>query len=165
MASNAGALTLINDLVEEVKAGETPLARKANTVTAAIGTALTIILGGATAWVESGTNIPSWLPGLVLVVGMLATTFGVSKTKNGMTSSVADKLHSELAARIDLNHTHAPVVGAPTFASSDEAVEGLVGGTPVLVASSEEAKARDEARAYQLRDEADSLIDSQINRL
>ncbi|ADD80902.1 holin [Rhodococcus phage ReqiPepy6] len=162
MATNAGALTLINDLVEEVKAGETPLARKANTVTAAIGTALTIILGGTTAWIESGTNIPSWLPGLVFVVGMLATTFGVSKTKNGMTASVADKLHSELAARIDLNHIHEPInTREAVLLASSEAGEGLVGGTPILVQS----EAKGKHRAAELRDEADALIDQHINQL
>lgn len=162
MATNTGALTMIQDLIEDVQAGESVMARKANTVVAAIGTVLTILLGGATAWIESGTNIPSWLPGLVVVLGMVATTYRISQTKNGVTSSVADKLQSELTARIDLNHIHEPIdTRKAVLLASSEANEGLVGGTPILAQSEAEGK----HRAAELRDEADALIDQHINRL
>ena len=39
-------------------------------------------------------------------MGMIATDFAVSKTTNGVTPSVADRLELELARRIDLNHNH-----------------------------------------------------------
>lgn len=108
MTKNAGSLTLIDDLVAEMQQGESTLVKKSNTVTAAIGSLITILLTGGSYWLESGTEIPSWLPGAVLILGMLATTYGVSKTKNGITDSVATRLHQELAHRIDLTHYHGP---------------------------------------------------------
>lgn len=163
MTTNQGALTLIDDLVSDLQAGESTFARKANTVTAGLGTLITILLGGGTAWLESGTNIPSWLPAFVVALGMAATTFGVSKTKNGMTASVAARLHDELAARIDLNHTHAPIdkdeLVRKVVVASEENAQGLVGVDAVVVSS------QAEARALELRDEADALVDRHINQL
>lgn len=113
MATDKGSLTLIDDLVAELQANETFAARKANTVTSAIGTLATILATAGATWLESGTGVPSWLPVIVLILGMLGTTYSVSKTKNGMTTSVADKLHSELVKRIDLNHIHEPPTELP----------------------------------------------------
>lgn len=106
MAANndAGALALIDDLVEELRLRETPLARKSNTVTTLIGSVATFLATLAASWLESGTSVPAWLPPVVLILGMLGTTYGVSQTKNGMTSSVALKLREGLTDRIDLHH-------------------------------------------------------------
>lgn len=108
MATSDGALTLISDLVEEVKSDQSTFARKANTVTSAIGVTASLVLMFLTAWLESGTNIPTWLPQAALICGLLATVYRVSKTPNGVTTSVASTLQDGLNKRIDLNHIHAP---------------------------------------------------------
>ncbi|QJD49588.1 holin [Gordonia phage Secretariat] len=106
MATSEAGLTVVDQVVQDLKAKETVAQKKANTVTTAIGSVATIAAAGLSALVESGTDLPSWFPFLVVVVGMIATTYGVSKTKNGVTQSIADKLHDEIAARIDANHFH-----------------------------------------------------------
>lgn len=126
MATSTGALDLISDLVEEVKSDQSTFARKANTVTSAIGVSATLVLMFLTAWLESGTNIPTWLPQAALICGLLATVYRVSKTPNGVTDSVATKLQAGLTERIDLNHIHAPEnlpEAAPTIEPVDKALE------------------------------------------
>lgn len=123
-----GSVTLIKDLVAELQANEPVAARKANTVTNAIGTVATLLATAGATWLESGTSLPSWFPVLVLVLGMFGTTYGVSKTKNGMTDSIANMLHDALAERIDLKHVHGPEElplseGAPKTELVDEALE------------------------------------------
>ena len=108
MTNNNGSLTLIDDLVTQVQDGESLLTKKSNTVTAGIGGLITLLLTGGSYWLEIDADAPSWLPKVVLILGMLATTYGVSKTKNGMTDSVAKQLHRELAQRIDMTHYHGP---------------------------------------------------------
>lgn len=120
MATDKGSLTMIDDLVAELKANETLAARKANTVTSAIGGLATILATAGATWIESGTTLPSWMPVVVLILGMLSTTYGVSKTKNGMTESVATKLHSELTKRIDLNHIHELEVELPVSSKAQQ---------------------------------------------
>ncbi|WP_010540363.1 hypothetical protein [Dietzia alimentaria] len=106
MAVNKNTGTLIRDLVQQVQAEEPATRRKANTVTTVVGSVVTGLLAAATYLVESGTGLPTWFPLVVAFLGMAATTVGVSKTRNGMTGSVADRLELELARRIDLNHEH-----------------------------------------------------------
>ena len=108
MATSNGALELITDLVDQVKDDQSTFARKANTVTSAIGVTASLVLMFLTAWLESGTNIPTWLPQAALICGLLATVYRVAKTPNGVTDSVATKLQDGLVKRIDLNHIHAP---------------------------------------------------------
>lgn len=108
MATSTNSLALISDLVEDVQQEQTLFERKANTVVAAVGAIATTILGMGAYWLESGTPIPPWLPMVIFVAGMVATTLKVSNTKNGVTASVATKLQDGLATKIDLNHIHAP---------------------------------------------------------
>lgn len=105
VTSNSG-LSLVDQLVDDLKVNQSSAQKKANTVTAAIGSIATLILTGLTAVAESGTDLPSWFPYIVVFVGMVATTYSVSKTKNGITDSVADQLHNEIARKIDENHFH-----------------------------------------------------------
>lgn len=126
MATSNGALDLITDLVDQVKDDQSTFARKANTVTSAIGVTASLVLMFLTAWLESGTNIPTWLPQAALICGLLATVYRVSKTPNGVTDSVATKLQAGLTQRIDLNHIHAPEdlpEAAPTIEPVDKALE------------------------------------------
>lgn len=98
---------LLEDLIEDLQLSESPLAKKANTVTSAIGTVATILAAIAADLLASGIEgLPSWLPGAVVFIGMLGTTLSVAKTKNGVTPSVADKIRDGLADRIDLEHFH-----------------------------------------------------------
>lgn len=105
VTGNAG-LTVVDQVVQQVQENESKTKKKANTVTTAVGSVATFAAAGLAELVESGTDLPSWFPFLVVFVGMLGTTYGVSRTKNGMTQSIADKLHREIAARIDENHFH-----------------------------------------------------------
>ncbi|QFP94896.1 holin [Gordonia phage OhMyWard] len=104
MATSNAGLTVVDQVVQQVQDNESKTKKKANTVTTAIGSVATFAAAGLAALAESGTDLPSWFPFLVVAVGMLGTTYGVSRTKNGMTQSIADKLHAEIAARIDENH-------------------------------------------------------------
>ena len=102
MATKNSVLVLIENLVTDLQDSQSITAKKANTVTSAIGTVITVLLAGAAYWLETATDSPAWLPTVIFILGMLATTFGVSQTKNGITDSVATKLKSELARRTDL---------------------------------------------------------------
>lgn len=106
MVTQQSTYTLIDDLVAELQKHE-PLSRqKANTVTTAIGATITAVVTIGTYFLESGLDMPTWLPFIVMVVGLIGTALGVSQTKNGMTDSVADQLQLGLVERIDLNHEH-----------------------------------------------------------
>lgn len=107
MATDATTYTLLRDLVHDVQTHEPKTRQKANTVTSVIGTALTAIATVTTFLLQSGLALPEGAAIVVAVLGMVATDFAVSQTKNGMTESTADKLDLELAKRIDLNHDHA----------------------------------------------------------
>lgn len=147
MVTQNSTLTLIDDLVAEAKLDQTRTKEKANTVTTAIGGALTVALTAATAWLESGTNIPSWLPIVVMVLGTLMTTYGVSKTKNGITDSVADKLHNELARKIDLSH-NCEMESAKVYAEHGHGADD-----------------RDHTgHAHTLRSIADEIVDGEVDR-
>lgn len=132
MSSSLNAQTLIRDLVEQVRAEEPATRRKANTVTTAIGTTVTGLLAAGTYLVESGTTLPDWVPLIVAFLGMSATVLGVSKTRNGMTPSIADRLELELSRRIDLNHQHDDLPPAPAVPSDPAelraAADGLTAG-------------------------------------
>lgn len=138
MITDNSGLDLVDQLVDDLKSNETRAQKKANTVTTAIGSIATFLAAGLTALVESGTDLPSWFPFIVVFVGMVATTYGVSKTKNGITDSVADKLHTEIARKIDENHFH-----------SDEDVTQII---PLVSDSPEDD-------VYVLRRWADQIVD------
>lgn len=106
MAVDNNTNSLLRDLVLEVKDQEPLARRKANTVTSVIGTVLTTVATICTFILQSGLDLPQGTVLIVMVVGMIATDFAVSKTTNGVTPSVADRLELELARRIDLNHNH-----------------------------------------------------------
>ena len=125
MAIDNNTNSLLRDLVLEVKDQEPLARRKANTVTSVVGTALTTVATICTYILQSGFDLPQSTMLIVMVVGMVATDFAVSKTTNGVTASVADRLELELARRIDLNHNHddeiAQVVAAQREQSSTTA--------------------------------------------
>lgn len=132
MSSSLNAQTLIRDLVEQVRAEEPATRRKANTVTTVTGAVLTGLATTGTELVSSGLDLPPWFSLVVMALGLAATAFGVSKTKNGMTSSVADRLELELSRRIDLNHQHDDLPSAPAVPSDPAelraAADGLTAG-------------------------------------
>lgn len=138
MVTNKGGLTLIDNLVEDMQQEQTLFERKANTVSAALGSIATTVLAMGAYWLESGTAIPSWFPMMIFIAGMVATVFKVSKTPNGITSSVATKLQDGLAAKIDLEHNH-------------ELETEVIPDSPVVQQFAVD-------KALELRSEADSLL-------
>lgn len=131
MATGTAGLTVVDQVVQDLQANQSKAKKKANTVTTAVGSIATFVAAGLAGLVESGTSLPTWFPYLVVVVGMLSTTYGVSKTKNGVTDSLADKLHDEIARRIDENHFHDfvdgenPTTPIPVVESNDTNVDDL----------------------------------------
>lgn len=110
MAVDNNAHNLIRDLVLEIKENEPKTKQKANTVTTAIGGMATLGVSGIAILLENDIGLPTWAIWLLVAVGIFGTTLSVSKTTNGVTESVADRLELELARRIDLNHDHDDVV-------------------------------------------------------
>lgn len=98
--------TLIEDLVNDLVRNEPVTARKVNTVVASIGGVVTVLISAAAYLVEHETNLPSWFPLIVTILGIAGTVLKISGTKNGMTSSVANKLQGALTDLIDLTHLH-----------------------------------------------------------
>ncbi|QKY78682.1 holin [Gordonia phage Gill] len=132
MATGTAGLTVVDQVVQDLQSNESKTKKKANTVTTAIGSVATFVAAGLSALVESETSLPSWFPFLVVVVGMISTTYGVSKTKNGVTDSLADRLHDEIARRIDENHFHdeevtteIPIQQAPVGEANETNVDDL----------------------------------------
>ncbi|AVO25251.1 holin [Gordonia Phage Odesza] len=132
MATGTAGLTVVDQVVQDLQNNESKTKKKANTVTTAIGSVATFVAAGLSALVENGTSLPSWFPFLVVVVGMISTTYGVSKTKNGVTDSLADRLHDEIARRIDENHFHdeevtteIPIQQAPVGEANETNVDDL----------------------------------------
>lgn len=123
MAIDNNTNTLLRDLVLDVKAQEPTTRQKANTVTSVIGTALTTIATVATYLLQSGLDLSPSVTVIVAIIGMVATDFAVSKTKNGITESVADKLELELARRIDLTHDHDDQIMTASEESSTSTVD------------------------------------------
>lgn len=106
MANNMPQHDLIRELVSEAKAHQTTPRRKANTVTATVGAVVTGLAASGTYILESDLNLDSWVPLLVMAIGLVGTVLGVSQTRNGVTDSVEANLRDELARRIDENHYH-----------------------------------------------------------
>lgn len=106
MQNDQGALTLINDLVDDLLGEETLAAKKANTVVASVGGFVTLLGTAAAYLVESETTLPSWFPMVITILGILGTIFKTNRTPNGITPSVAIKLQNKLTERIDLTHLH-----------------------------------------------------------
>ena len=123
MAIDNNTNTLLRDLVLDVKAQEPTTRQKANTVTSVIGTGLTTIATVATYLLQSGLDLSPSVTVIVAIIGMVATDFAVSKTKNGVTESVADKLELELARRIDLTHDHDDQIMTASEESSTSTVD------------------------------------------
>ena len=114
MAVDNNAHNLIRDLVLEIKENEPKTKQKANTVTTAIGGMATLGVSGIAILLENDIGLPTWAIWLLVAIGIFGTTLSVSKTTNGVTESVADRLELELARRIDLNHDHDEVIESVT---------------------------------------------------
>lgn len=113
MNNEQGALTLINDLVDDLLGEETTAAKKANTVVASVGGLVTLLGTVAAFLVESETPLPSWFPLVITFLGIAGTIFKTNRTQNGITPSVAARLQDKLGERIDLAHYHELQQGPP----------------------------------------------------
>lgn len=96
----ANDLEFINDLIAH-KLDKQPAAKKfANTVTTAIGTAITILSQIMLAPLE----LPDWVMWVALALTTLGTLLGVSNTKNGFSDSQITKLRQWQAEYLDKHH-------------------------------------------------------------
>nr|DAK22701.1 MAG TPA: hypothetical protein [Caudoviricetes sp.] len=128
MATNTYAtdLEFIGDIIQ-TKLNEQPARRKyANTVTTAIGTAITVI----SQVLLLPLDLPDWVMWAALALTSLGTVLGVNKTKNGFSDSQIEKLRQWQSQYIDRQHnlahvnqntgiTHAAPVGAPRHAAAE----------------------------------------------
>lgn len=106
MAVSPQAYGLISQAIADAQAGQGVTQRKANTMTTILGAILTAVIAGGGYFVENADMAPAWLPPALLVLGLAATVLGVSKTKNGVTDSVAANINDALNKRIDATHEH-----------------------------------------------------------
>ena len=109
MATNAYAtdLEFIGDIIQ-TKLNEQPGRRKyANTVTTAIGTAITVI----SQVLLLPLDLPDWVMWAALALTSLGTVLGVNKTKNGFSDSQI--------VNPDTGITHAAPVGVPRHAAAE----------------------------------------------
>ena len=99
----SGDLEFIGYLINK-KADEQPKTKKlANTVTAAIGSLVSIAAMVLTLPIQ----IPDWGYIIIVAITTLGTTLGVSVTKNGFSPSQIEKLKKWQAEYIDAHH-HLP---------------------------------------------------------
>ena len=96
--------------------------RKANTVTTAVSLLVTV-----GAWVVSQWSGEPWAPALTLIVGFVATVFGVSKTPNGVTARDVRRLeYAAGRAGSLLPEQFAPAETALDAARSVERITAMV---------------------------------------
>lgn len=102
MANSAYAYGVVSQIVREIKDDQTPTQAKSNTVVTVIGLVLTVLLSSLTYLAESNLDwVPLWIPQIVPFIGFLATAFGVSQTKNGVTKSTVEAVENKIAEKID----------------------------------------------------------------
>lgn len=102
MAFSPQVYGIISQVGERLYERQDKKREKANTWVVGIGVIVATLLTAVTALLESNlAGLPEWLPTVVPILTMLATVFGVSKTKNGVTRSVIDQINSEVARMID----------------------------------------------------------------
>lgn len=110
MAFNAMTHGIITQVLDRIYEKQGPAQEKANTVSTAVGTIITAVLGALAYLLEQGTELPSWTPWLVVALGAIGTVFRVSKTKNGVTQSLKKQIEDELNQIIDERAEHSPPV-------------------------------------------------------
>lgn len=102
MAYTHQSMNAVNQIAGNLYDKQSIFREKSNTVVTVIGFVLTALISGITYLVESGVSgVPQWLPSLVPFLGMLLTTLGVSKTKNGWTKSNLAQLDNAILEAID----------------------------------------------------------------
>lgn len=120
MAFSNAVYGVISQVVDQLYERQDKKREKANTWVVGIGTIIAALLSGATYLLQSGAEgLPEWLAPAVVVLTMIGTLFGVSKTKNGVTQSLRDQINTEIADMIDAQEgqkatPHIPAPAAPT---------------------------------------------------
>lgn len=155
MQNEQGALTLINDLVDDLLGEETLAARKANTVVAGVGGFITLLGTAAAYLVESETTLPSWFPMVITILGILGTIFKTNRTPNGITPSVAIKLQDKLTERIDLTHLHELSTNPPQVQQYQQPAGYNEPATEQLFPTD---------HALNLRNAAESIVNNMLDR-
>jgi len=101
MAFNNQTADVLNQALRSIAAKQSLSKRKANTVTAAFGSALLIVAVVLTGVFAHHTNLPAYTEQIVPIILSILTVLGVSRTPNGVTDSVVDKINDELFNIID----------------------------------------------------------------
>lgn len=130
MAFSPQVYGVVSQVVDDVDHDQTPYRKKANTVVVAIGSAITGLISILTYLIESGvTWLPDWAPLAVMILGLVGTIFGVSKTKNAVTPSIKEAINARIADLIDSQQgdggaTGIPEPAAPTTIPTTSSVSG-----------------------------------------
>lgn len=102
MAVSPQAYGIVSQVTNAIYDEQKKSTEKSNTVVTAIGAVLTSLIAGLTYLIESEVAwLPEWATVLVTVLGFAATVFGVSRTKNGITKSIVERIHDGIADLID----------------------------------------------------------------
>ena len=102
MAYNKQTLNSVNQIANNLYEEQSYFREKSNTIVTIIGFVLTALISGLTYLVESDTgSLPSWVPGVIPFLGMILTSLGVSRTKNGWTKSNLKSLDNAILDTID----------------------------------------------------------------
>lgn len=114
MAYNKQTLNSVNQIANNLYEEQSYFREKSNTIVTIIGFVLTALISGLTYLVESDTgSLPSWVPGVIPFLGMILTSLGVSRTKNGWTKSNLKSLDNAILDTIDAHQDDKVVAQIP----------------------------------------------------
>lgn len=112
MAYSPQVYGVISQVLDSVRQKQDVKQEKANTLVTAIGAVITAVVATLTYLIEEGVPwLPEWAPLVVTILGVAGTTFGVSRTKNGLTGSVVERINAEIADLIENQERDGGAVG------------------------------------------------------
>lgn len=114
MAFSPQAYGVVSQVTQQIYHDQKKSAEKSNTVVTAIGAVITALIAAITYLMENGVAwLPEWSPLAVTILGLVGTVFGVSRTKNGLTKSIVERINDALAEMIDAQQRDRGGVGVP----------------------------------------------------
>ena len=130
MAYSNAVYGVFSQILDEIYEGQDKKREKANTWVVGVGTAVSALLGAGTYLLESDVEgLPTWLPIVIMLLGMIGTVFGVSRTKNGITKSTLQQINDEIANMIDAQEGPKTTPHIPEPAPPVTVGEGQAGGS------------------------------------
>ena len=102
MAASHTSYGVVSQVAQRIYDEQSTAKEKSNTITSLVGLAATLIITLITYLIDHDSSwLPAWVPATLPFLGFLATTFGVSKTKNGMTKSVLEEINDAVNSMVD----------------------------------------------------------------